>query len=131
MNRLEELLIILSEECAEVSQAAIKCVRFGMASTHPESPESNKLKLERELGDFLAMFRLLVEEAGIREEIVMEAAEAKLIKVEKFMRNPKGKTPTEMVEALSRNPLSPIPPPSAKRIIREDAPFFRKKKRNS
>lgn len=93
MNRLEEILIILSEECAEVSQAAIKCVRFGMASTHPESPESNQLKLERELGDLLAMFKLLVEEHGMNEANVMEAAEAKLIKVEKFMKSRKSGIP--------------------------------------
>ena len=87
MNRLEELLIILAEECAEVQQAAIKCVRFGMDSEHQGLV--NRYQLERELGDFMAMFKLLLEETDLREEVIMEAAEAKLIKVEKFMRNPK------------------------------------------
>ena len=85
MNRLEELLIILAEECAEVQQAAIKCVRFGMDSEYQGMV--NRYQLERELGDFMAMFKLLLEETTLREEVVMEAAEAKLIKVEKFMRN--------------------------------------------
>ena len=89
MNRLEELLVILSEEAAEVQQAAIKCIRFGMASTHPGSNESNQLRLEQELGDFLAMMKLLIEENGLNEANVMNAAEAKLIKVEKFMKNGK------------------------------------------
>jgi len=89
MNRVEELLLILSEECAEVSQAAIKCIRFGIDDEYQGIV--NRYQLERELGDFLAMFKLLVGEAGIREATVMEAAEAKLIKVEQFMRN--GKTP--------------------------------------
>ena len=92
MNRVEELLLILSEECAEVSQAAIKCIRFGMDSAH--LVRTNRECLETELGDMLAMFKLLVEEASIREEVVMEAAEAKLIKVEKFMRNPRVKLPS-------------------------------------
>jgi NTP pyrophosphatase (non-canonical NTP hydrolase) len=91
MNRIEELLIILSEECAEVSQAAIKCVRFGIDDEYDGI--LNRYKLERELGDLLAMFKLLVEEAGIREETVMEAAEAKLVKVEKFMSNRKSGIP--------------------------------------
>jgi NTP pyrophosphatase (non-canonical NTP hydrolase) len=89
MNRLEELLIILSEECAEVAQAAIKCVRFGMDSEYQGM--INRYQLERELGDFMAMFKLLCEETSIREEVVMDAAEAKLIKVEKFMTNKKPK----------------------------------------
>jgi len=87
MDRTEELLLILSEECAEVAQAASKCIRFGMAATHPNYPESNQLRLEQELGDFMAMFKLLIEENGLNEDNIMKAAEAKLIKVEKFMRN--------------------------------------------
>jgi len=133
MNRLEELLIILSEECAEVAQAATKCIRFGMASTHNgQIPESNQLRLEKEIGDFMAMVRLLTEEYNLNMDNVIAAADAKLIKVEKFMRNPKGKTPAEMVESFSRNPLPPLPPePPAKRIIRENAPFTAKTSGNS
>lgn len=109
MNRLEELLVILSEECAEVSQAAAKCVRFGMASTHNgQIPESNQLRLEKEIGDFMAMVRLLTEEYNLNMDNIIEAADAKLVKVEKFMRNPKGKTTAEMVESFSKNPLPPI-----------------------
>lgn len=87
MNRLEELLIILSEECAEVQQAAIKCVRFGMDSEY--NGQSNRQRLESELGDFMAMFKLIMEETTLSEENVMNAAEAKLVKVERFMRNPR------------------------------------------
>ncbi len=116
MNRLEEILVILSEECAEVSQAAIKCVRFGMDSIsflNPDGP-SNKEKLETELGDLLAMFKLLIEENGLSEENVMKAAEAKLVKVEKFMKNQKPKTGAELVESLQRNPVAPLPHPLAR-----------------
>lgn len=87
MNRLEELLVILSEECAEVSQVAAKCVRFGMDSEY--QGQTNRQKLELELGDFLAMFKLIMEETNLSESNVMNAAEAKLVKVEKFMKNPK------------------------------------------
>jgi NTP pyrophosphatase (non-canonical NTP hydrolase) len=108
MNRLEELLIILSEECAEVQQAAIKCVRFGKASTHPDSSESNQLKLEREIGDFMAMVRLLTEEYNLNMDNIIESADAKLIKVEKFMKNKKGLTAPELAEAFSHRTLPPL-----------------------
>lgn len=89
MNRLEELLLILSEECAEVSQAAAKCIRFGMESEY--RGVRNFVQLENELGDFMAMFKLILEESNLREDFIMAAAEAKLVKVEQFMSN--GKVP--------------------------------------
>ena len=110
MNRLEEILIILSEESAEVSQAAIKCVRFGMDSIsflNPDGP-SNRERLETELGDLLAMFKMLIEEHGLSEENVMKAAEAKLVKVEKFMKNKKGLDAAELAAAFSKNSLPPL-----------------------
>jgi NTP pyrophosphatase (non-canonical NTP hydrolase) len=104
MNRLEELLVILSEECAEVSQAASKCIRFGMTATHPLHPESNQLRLEQELGDFLAMMKLLIEENSLNEANIMSAAEAKLIKVEKFMRNGISPAPSPFSKPHRRGP---------------------------
>jgi NTP pyrophosphatase (non-canonical NTP hydrolase) len=88
-TRLEELLIILMEECAEVSQAASKCMRFGLPSTHPEGAQSNQLRLESEIGDFMAMVRLLTEEYNLNMDNIIAAADAKLVKVEKYMQNPK------------------------------------------
>jgi NTP pyrophosphatase (non-canonical NTP hydrolase) len=91
MNRLEELLVILSEECAEVQQAAIKCIRFGMTSVSVVDPQgpNNTQRLESELGDMMAMFKLVLQESNLSEDNIMKAAEAKLIKVEKFMKNGK------------------------------------------
>lgn len=109
MNRLEELLTILSEECAEVSQVCSKCIRFGMASTHPEAPESNQLRLEKEIGDFMAMVRLLTEEYNLNMDNIIESADAKLIKVEKFMKNKKGLSAPELAAAFSHRTLPPLP----------------------
>jgi NTP pyrophosphatase (non-canonical NTP hydrolase) len=89
-TRLEELLIILMEESAEVSQAASKVMRFGLVSTHPlESPQTNQLRLETEIGDFMAIVKLLTEEYNLNMDNIIAAADAKLVKVEKYMRNPK------------------------------------------
>jgi NTP pyrophosphatase (non-canonical NTP hydrolase) len=87
MNRLDELLLILSEECAEVIQAASKCRRFSMESEH--NGQTNRQRLESELGDFMAMLKLVVDEARLNESNIIQAADAKLIKVEKFMHNSK------------------------------------------
>lgn len=51
MNTKEEILVILAEECAEVIQAASKCIRF--------SGVNNDASLEKEIGDLLCMLDLL------------------------------------------------------------------------
>jgi NTP pyrophosphatase (non-canonical NTP hydrolase) len=87
MNRLEELLVVLQEECAEVSQAASKSIRFGLDATYQD--RSNRARLESEIGDLMAMIKLVTEEGNLNPDNMIAAAEAKLIKVEKFMKNGK------------------------------------------
>ena len=89
MNRKEEVLTILAEECGELIQAAIKVIRFGADECPPNSEEPNKTQLEREMGDVLAMMRLADEEVGLDLDRIIGFADAKLVKVEKFMRNPR------------------------------------------
>ncbi len=89
MNRKEEVLTILAEECGELIQAAIKVIRFGADECPPNSEEPNKTQLEREMGDVLAMMRLADEEVGLDLDRIIGFADAKLEKVEKFMRNPR------------------------------------------
>lgn len=87
MNKLEELLIIFSEECIEVSNVALKCVRFGMDFEYfVHQRQSNRDRLESKLGDFLATLKFVIEEAGLREEDIMSAADVKLIKIENIMQ---------------------------------------------
>ena len=57
----------------------------------------------------MAMVRLLTEEYNLNMDNIIEAADAKLVKVEKFMRNQKGKSAAEMAEAFSHRTLSPLP----------------------
>lgn len=52
LNYEQELLTILMEECAEVTQAASKIIRFG-------ATEVNLTNLEKELGDLYCMIDLL------------------------------------------------------------------------
>ena len=53
MNRHEEILTILQEECAEVIQAVSKIKRFG-------TPE-NYTNLAKEMGDLQCMLNLMYE----------------------------------------------------------------------
>lgn len=59
MNKIEYLLTVVSEECAEVAQRASKAIRFGMTEIQPGQPEDNKRRIERELGDLMATAELL------------------------------------------------------------------------
>ena len=54
-----EALLILQEECAEVSQAISKIFRFGYDSTFNDL--NNRQMLEQELGDLFQLVEILLE----------------------------------------------------------------------
>jgi NTP pyrophosphatase (non-canonical NTP hydrolase) len=78
-KRLEEILHITQEECAEVSQAISKVFRFGFAGSH--GGKSNKQSLEEEIGDLECMLELLKLEFAIDREQVELAKLRKAIKL--------------------------------------------------
>lgn len=60
MNKqTSEVLLILQEECAEVTQAISKCFRFGLNGRKEGEKFDNMERLEEEVGDLLAMVELL------------------------------------------------------------------------
>lgn len=59
---LAELLILLQEEAAEVSQAASKLIRFGLTAHNPKSPISNLQELSNELTDLLTIIGIVIHE---------------------------------------------------------------------
>ena len=79
-NNVNEILLIMQEECAEVTQAISKCFRFGLDNHKPGKPKTNKEHLEEELGDLVAMITLL-EMHGVISQLNIE--KAKLAKFEK------------------------------------------------
>ena len=54
-----EIILILSEECAEVAKEVSKIMRFGPDQVKPGTDKTNIQVLEEELGDLLAMIELL------------------------------------------------------------------------
>jgi NTP pyrophosphatase (non-canonical NTP hydrolase) len=81
-----ETLIILSEECAEVSQMCSKILRFGFSSTHPSDPTNpNWKRLGEEIGDMVAMIEFVVElKQGISLGLIESAYNAKKEKLKKY-----------------------------------------------
>ena len=51
MNAQHEVLQLLQEECAEVIQAASKCIRFG--------EKDNTYQLEKEIGDLFCILEIM------------------------------------------------------------------------
>jgi len=80
-TNVNEILLIMQEECAEVTQAISKCFRFGLDNHKPGKPKTNREHLEEELGDLVAMITLL-EMHGVISQHSIE--KAKLAKFEKL-----------------------------------------------
>jgi NTP pyrophosphatase (non-canonical NTP hydrolase) len=80
-TNVNEILLIMQEECAEVTQAISKCFRFGLDNHKPGKSKTNKEHLEEELGDLVAIITLL-EMHGVVSQYNIE--KAKLAKFEKL-----------------------------------------------
>jgi DNA phosphorothioation-dependent restriction protein DptG len=77
-----EVLLILQEECAEVTQAVSKCFRFGPDQMKPGKDRTNINMLEEEIGDLFAMVELLTDlNVGVTVEGIQQA---KMKKFEKL-----------------------------------------------
>ena len=87
----DELLEILVEECAEITQEKSKIFRFGIdEQSHHVIGKSHRECLAQELGDMLGMIQLLVDsDIGITYNDVEEAARRKKEKVVKWMTHQK------------------------------------------
>lgn len=84
MNKHNEILNILSEECAEVIQSISKCNRFGMENLKPGYGKTNLQHLEDELGDVLAMIDIMLEYDIIHTDKLDEAKQKKFDKLKKW-----------------------------------------------
>ena len=84
MNKIQEILDILQEECAEVIVEVSKCRRFGIDSVHYKTNVPHREMLEQELGDVLAMVKLLLEDGVISADGIEAAAERKIEKLHQW-----------------------------------------------
>ena len=77
---VKETLTILSEESAEVIQASSKLIRFGPYDA------DNVAKLEKELGDIMAMVLILDYYGYIKLDNIKNQIEPKLQKLKKYSK---------------------------------------------
>ena len=88
MNRLESLFVIFTEELAETSQVASKCLRFGLDNQKPGQEKTNRERLVEEFNDILAVLEMIQEEGvelgGIANSVSLAKKKAK---VESHLRN--------------------------------------------
>lgn len=82
-ERVQEIMDILQEECAEVIQEVSKCRRFGIDESH-KSGITHREMLEQEVGDVLCMIELLHQEGVLSEEGLMVAKQKKEEKLRKW-----------------------------------------------
>ena len=80
----EEIMLILQEECAEVTQAISKCFRFGIDNFKPGKPKTNREHLAEELGDLQAMIDLCIKFNIVGSEQISIAADNKIAKLKKW-----------------------------------------------
>ena len=82
---LRETLLILMEECAEVTQAISKCFRFGPDQLKPGKDRTNLSMLEEEIGDLMAMIELLFDcKVVITDQGIFEAKMKKFEKLKQW-----------------------------------------------
>lgn len=81
-NKLNELMSITAEECAELTQVCMKIVRFGMNNDYkPKRPW-----LIEEAGDVLCMLNFMVENELVTWEELEERADYKRNKLMKWSK---------------------------------------------
>lgn len=84
-NEVKEILLILQEECAEVTQSISKCLRFGPDQCKPGKDLTNIQHLEQEIGDLYAMVELLVDQkVGVFDQGIFEAKLKKFKKLKQW-----------------------------------------------
>ena len=84
-ENLREILLILQEECAEVTQAVSKCMRFGPDQMKPGKDRTNINMLEEEIGDLFAMVELLTDlNIGVSKSGISQAKKKKFEKLKQW-----------------------------------------------
>ena len=79
---MNEILVIMQEECAEVIQAISKIHRFGLYDNHEGN--TNFYQLIKELGDLQCMMNLFIEKYDVDTELLKDFEMQKLDKLKSW-----------------------------------------------
>jgi len=81
---MNEILVIMQEECAEVIQAISKIHRFGLYDKHEGN--TNFYQLIKELGDLQCMMNLFIEKYDVDTELLKDFEMQKLDKLKSWSK---------------------------------------------
>jgi NTP pyrophosphatase (non-canonical NTP hydrolase) len=84
MSKIQEILDILQEECAEVIQSVSKARRFGLDNEYLNGQGTQREHLAKEVGDVLLLIDLAVAHGVFTEQELQEAKVAKGQKLAKW-----------------------------------------------
>ncbi len=88
MNKLQQLMVITMEECAELTQQCSKTIRkyetFEEVIADDERAISNRVKLVEEAGDVLCMLQLMVAHNVLTWDELEARSEVKKEKLKKW-----------------------------------------------
>jgi len=84
MTEQEEILCILQEECAEVSQVVCKIRRFGIDEINYHSNKSQQETLEDEIGDLWCLIDIAIERKMLNLDRLYRAKQNKREKLKKW-----------------------------------------------
>ena len=83
-TKIQEILDILQEECAEVIQNISKCRRFGLHNEYLKGSGTQQEQLAKEIGDVLAMVELLKEHGVVTQSELDLAKRNKFVKLHQW-----------------------------------------------
>jgi hypothetical protein len=84
----QERLAILIEECSEVAKAGCKILRHGYESdNNGQMPESNRVLLQRELGDVLHIMYRMVEAHDLNFAAILHSGAMKGRSIAKYLHH--------------------------------------------
>lgn len=83
-DKVQEILDILQEECAEVIQNISKCRRFGMENVYLKGEGTQREQLVQEIGDMLLLIELLQAHRLFTEHELEQAKARKGAKLAKW-----------------------------------------------
>lgn len=85
-TKVNEILDILQEECAEVIQAISKCRRFGIDNVYSKGTGTQREHLVQELGDVTLLIELLKAYHVYTDTELKEAQERKAQKLTQWSK---------------------------------------------
>ncbi len=86
MTKIENLLTILAEECAETAHRVSKAIRFTPEEVQPGQDLSNAERIAQEFNDIVAVMELLHDEGIVPYVLNSRSVIAKKEKIAKYLR---------------------------------------------